>query len=798
MFKGDEMFTNKPEFRVKEVIQLSKLSSDVLNDLLSEANVYLTKRILTYVLAQQISIQIASDRDLLQLRGYASELEDYTLLQLLNFTDAQGIEVDTFDIKFRLWTVIFNNLRELSIRDSWIQKHLESNDPYFEYTQDLFANLDRFIDEPNDIDGQPFIIAKESLMRFSSKEEVEMLAESIGVHIPVVLDKESTVNFILRDLEDTNPDLKNELMKKSLKEIEAFAKENYVNTEFKLTKKELVNYILDNYDQLDEHIRNIEYQKHLEIPSLYKYQSDESAKDAFKPNKVFDQELKEMIATIITGENDDQESLTEEKSKVELDKVMSDIAQTYSPPKREEDEVLLKRIDELEKRLQEKNNYDPNMISLMNKINNLENQMNPATYSREDMLLRKLNELEGKISGIARDEAQVSEAKLIEQSLLTKISELEERLSFQKGDQYIQKVTSQPASVQEPVVEQKVSEPMYEIDADDDYEYEVDHFIPKAPVIRDLADEVSSEEAVKEPENDTPLVEVSRESETEKKLLEKLAQIEAKLEERDTEIETLKEKVELNKNLVAEKESEEVLNAKQAQEEAERKLEEQNKELNLLRFLSANPESNDTEERDELLELEKLDAYTDDEEVDALYAPEEDLSESLEEDATSFEETEEVIENEIAEGNEITVSASDDDSVNDILEKIGVVAPKKKDDSTEQDDVVEETLEELELNEDDESLDDIVKDIENMEFDDEVSNLEYEIEGFETADDEDEEPRSEFDEFIEEIHSRKDSDKVKLRRRHTFKPITVFWKSLAIWAGLVIIAGVILVVYNNL
>lgn len=737
------MFTNKPEFRVKEVIQLSKLSSEVLNNLLKEANVYLTKRILTYVLAQQISIQIASDRELVQLRGYASELEDYTLLQLLNFTDAQGIEIDTFDIKFRLWTVVFNNLRELSIRDSWIQKALADQEAHFEYTKDVFMKLTRFIDEPNDIDGQPFIIAKESLTRFSSKEEVEALAKSIGVPVPSVLDKEATVNFILRGLEDSNPDLKNELMKKTPKEIEEFAKENYVDTEFKYSKKELVNYILDNYDQLDEHIRNIEYQKHLEIPSLYKYQVDDAAKESFKPNKVFDQELKEMIATIITGETEENEAITEEKSKEELDQVMNEIAQTYTPPKREDDQILLRRIDDLERKLQEKNNYDPNMIALMNKINHMESQFSPNNSSREDMLLKKIEGLENKISRLARGEnPDLSEAKLVEQTLLNRISELEEKLSFQKGDEYIQKVTPQSVRVDVPETQS------FSVNADDDYEYDMDHFVPKQPVLEGL---IPAEE-LEEPEQ----------SDSEKALLDRLAEIEAKLEEKDSQIESLKEEVAQQQQEYANQESEAVINAKIAQEEAERKLAEQDKELQVLRFLSKKPTA-DVEGQDEI--AEELSESPEVEDVE-------------QEELIEVEAVEVVEESEELDSEEMQFELEED--VEDSIEE------------TEETDESEEIVEEDTASE--ETLEEIMDDIEKMEMDSEVDDMNVELE----EELEEEEPKSEFDKFIEEIHSSKDKNKIKVRRRHTLKPIQVFWKAAAVWVMLAAIGAIILLVYNNL
>ncbi len=726
------MFTNKPEFRVKEVIKLSKLSSDVLNDLLKESEVYLSKRILTYVLAQQISIQIASDRDLVHLRGYATELEDYTLLQLLNFTDAQGIEVDTFDIKFRLWTVVFNNLRELTIKDTTIKKALSDSEEKFEYAKDVFTKLSRFIDEANDLDGQPYIIAKESLTRFSSNEEVEALGISLGIDMPRNLDRESVVNFILRGLEDSSPDLKAELMKKSMDEIEEYARENFIADDLKMNKKEMVNYILDKYTPSEHHIRNIEYQKHLEIPSLYNYQvEDDMMEENLKPGQLFDDELKDMIATIVRGENHQLiEDITEDKSREELESVMNKIISTYEAPRRDSEEILLKKIDSLEQKLAERQSYDPNMIALMNKISNMETlYMQPqAPVNKEDLLLKKIEDIENKISMLARGEnPELTEAQKIEQTLLSKIAELEEKLSYQRTVKTEEEPVQQ---VVEPIEEQvqiqeRIEQPKFTVTASKDYEYDMDHFVPKPVVLLDEKQELPEEEVVEEP----VVEEVPKgPSETELMLLKKIEEIELRMSEKDDKIDELIQEVEMRK------------------QEA---------------LLKTVPVIEDTLVEDSVPE-QKDDVLETQEEV---LEPQEEIIESQDESVEdSQEDTEETL-------NELL-----DDS-------------EEETDSLTTDEQIENTFDDTE----EESLDEIMTDIEEMEQDSELDTVENDLDTEEASGE-----LSDFDKFIEEIHSTKDKDKVKVRRRHTVKFIQVFWKAAAIWVMLAAIGAIILMVYNNL
>lgn len=740
------MFTNKPEFRVKEVIQLSKLSSEVLNNLLADSEVYLSKRILTYVLAQQISIQIASDRDLVHLRGYAAELEDYTLLQLLNFTDSQGIEVDTFDIKFRLWTVVFNNLRELTIKDTAIQRALADTEERFEYAKDVFSKLTRFIDETNDIDGQPFIIAKESLSRFSTREEVEAFGLSIGVKLPQMRDKESTVNFIMKGLEDTNPELRDELMNMNMQDIEEYARVNFIADDLKMSKKEMINRILDSYSPEEHHIRNIEYQKHLEIPSLYNYQvEDDANEENLKPGQLFDEELKEMIAKIVHGEDHkQQDTITEEKSKEELDSIMSKIVRSYEPPRRENEEVLLKKIDDLEKRLAERQSYDPNMLAMMNKISHMETQLlQPKTSTdRDDLLLKKIEEIEKKIQMLARGEnPELTESQKIEQLLLTKLAELEEKISYMRvGD-----VKSAVEEVTQTVENSKVNDsveiqedPVFEVESDPDYEYDMDHFVPRPVVIPNEKEE--SEENDAQEEIQEVVEEPKGPSETELILLKRLEEIEQKLESRDNEIEELKREVESKKN-----------------------------EADQLRELESvhQKEVDELKETIHVMEEEKVQPFI---AVAPLEEAEEETIEETEVDKIE-ESTEDVSEDKTEENEE----AVEEESINqEVVEES------------------EETIEEADETE--ETLEEIMDDIAEMEEESTVEDIHTDLE----ADSVEEDEKSDFDKFIEEIHSSKDKNKIKVRRRHTVQFVQVFWKAAAIWVMLAAIGAIILMVYNSL
>ncbi len=735
------MYTNKPEFRVKDVIKLAQLSSTVLNDLLSESGVYLSNRILSYILAQQINIQIATDKELNVLRSFINELEDYTILQLLNFVEIQGIELDTFDIKFRLWTVVFNNIHDLQITDSAIQAKLKISDELFEYPKDIVYNLTRFVDEGNDLDGKPFIVAKESLNRFSTIEEVEAFGNSLGIEIPKRMDRESVVKYILRGLEDSNPALKEELMSKTMEEIEQYARENFISNDILLSKKEMVNFILNKHTPKDHHINDVEYEKHLEIPSLHGVQPE--PEDDTKAGPLFDDSLKEMIATIVRGENHKMvEDITEEKSREELEEVMNRILNTYEAPKRESEEILLKKIDSLEQKMAERNSYDPNMYALMNKISNMETELLPKkSPNRDDLILKKIEELDLKITRVARGEdPALSEAQNIEKTLLSKIADLEEKLSYQRTnyrEEYsiplrrpeVQLVEQQVAQV---TVKEVVEEPVEEIIEEtvvvktvpvalpvetdsDDYEYDLQGFVPRKPsplaqlieteAIEETVQEIEIEEIVEEPVKTGP-------SETELMLLQKLEEIERKLEEKDSQIETLIRD--------SQKKVEVVVEPVQIQVE-EPALEEESLEL------KENQVIEETVDKEELT-----------------IVPEETISTIVEEvKAETTEDSEE----------------SDEESDSD-------------------DESKEETIE------------DILNDIEEMSSDEEMAGVEEALEN--------PEDKSEFDKFIEEIHSNKDNEKIKVRRRHTVKPILVFWRAMAIWVMLLSIGAIILFVYNSL
>lgn len=735
------MYTTKPEFRVKDVIMLSKRSSEVLDNLLRESNIYLSRRILAYVLAQQISIQIASDRDLVHLRGYGTELEDYTVLQLLNFIDAQGIEVDTFDIKFRLWTVIFNNLQELTIKDSTIQEAIENSEEVYEYPGEVFVHLTRFIDESNDIDGQPFIIAKESLARFSEVDEIELIGKNLGVEVPTTMDKETLVNFVLRRLEDTNPDLKAELMNKTVDEIEEFARENFVSDDAKMSKKELVNFILDKYTPQDQHIREIEFEKFLEIPTLHTSQKEEETpNESFNAEAVFDDQLVGMIQEIVRGETQKPEvEITEEESKEELDSMMDKIASTYEPPKRESEDVLLKKIDELETRLAEKQSYDPSMIAFMNKIANMEQQLVQPSHVREDQLIKKMEELERKMILIMNGEdPTLSESQRMEKNLLAKIADLEEKLSFQQSpqsytpepevDDYMDEVYDiefpEPTVETEETVEEET--PEFEVEADEDYEYDLDQFKPRRIPVQDLETE---------PIEEVEEVVAPVQSETERLLMEKLEEIERKLQDKDQEIAALKEA-----SLEQERMHEEKLATAIATQKAGQ--------------ISVDPEVLEDQVEVEVPELEVVEPVV-------------------------SEPQEEVVESE--EADEEILDFTRDEEV--------------EEDSKE---VTEEVTEEevLEDGEAPETLEDIISDIEGMEENIELDEVHDDL----VADviDDENVSQSDFDKFIEEIHSTKDKDTVKSRRRHTVKAIVVFWKAAAIWAMLAAIGAIIIVVYNSL
>lgn len=754
------MFTNKPEFRVKDLIKLAKLSSETLNELLTESGAYLSKRIIAFILAQQINIQIASEKDHFPLRGFTTELEDYTILQLLNFAEIQGIELDTFDVKFRIWTVVLNNQRELSIKDSTIDRILAKKEELYEYPKDIVYNLTRFVDEGNDIDGKPFIIAKESLNRFSTDEEVEAFGNSLGLEIPKRMNRESMVNYILRGLEDSNPDLKAELMSKSMEEIEQYAKDNFVSNDILLSKKEMVNFILDKHTPKDHHISDVEYEKHLDIPSLHGYQGENDEDQRLGP--IFDDRLKEMIATIVRGENHRMiEDITEEKSKEELETVMNRIMKTYDAPRRDSEEILLQRIDGLEQKLAERQNYDPQMVALMNKIANMETELvePEPKETREDLLMNKLAELDRKITMVARgQDPELTEAQQVEKTLLSKIASLEEKLSYQRAPVYGERVPAYPDRTQEytakpvqqvaPIIEEiaelvetkKVEEPVFKVAPNDDYEYEIDRPSTKVhpldfPVKEETkTEEVNDQEAVTEEIAENV---ATGPSNTELLLIQKIEEIERKLSEKDDEIETLKKdsekRIQEVAALAAAKALEQVnlMQASQDAEVVEEVIEVPEIEPSL-KFVQSEPVEETQEENVELEEVQ-----TQEEQVEVIE-----------------ESTEEVIE-------------SSDDLVEDEV------------------DVTEEDNEE--------SIQDIINDIESMNAEEEVHNLAEDL-----AEVTEDAESSEFDKFIEEIHSNKDKDKVKVRRRHTVKPIIVFWKTIAIWIMLVSIGAVILFVYNNL
>ena len=718
------MYKEKPEFRVKDVIKLAQLSSSVLNDILSESGVYLSNRILAYILAQQINIQIATDKELSDLRGFINELEDYTILQLLNFAEIQGIELDTFDIKFRLWTVIFNNMHDLQITSNAVQAKLQLSDELFEYPKDIVFNLTRFVDEGNDLDGKPFIVAKESLNRFSTIEEVEAFGSSLGIEVPKKMDKESIVNYILRGLEDSNPALKEELMAKTMDEIEQYARENFISDDILLSKKEMVNFILNKHTPKDHHVNDVEYEKHLEIPSLHGVQPE--PEDDTKAGPLFDESLKHMIATIVRGENHKMiEDITEEKSKEELEEVMNRILNTYDAPKRESEEILLKKIDSLEQKMAEKSSYDTNMYALMNKIANMETDLLPKpSPNRDDLILKKIEELDNKISRVARGEdPDLSEAQNVQKTLLAKIADLEEKLSYQRNDyreEYSVPVRRPAVQLYEqPVatvlVKEPVNEPVVEVvnNESDDYEYDLQGFVPKKPsklaqFIETKANEETEQEAMQatEKEKNTEEPVKSGPSEIELLLLQKLEEIERKLEEKDTQIASLIEK---------------------SQKKEEIKVE-------------------PVQVKETLVQVEP-------------------------------DEKEEIIVE--------TEEAQDIDEIMTITEEV-----ETKEIITTQEDT-EESKEE--------SIEDILNDIEAMSTDEEISVIEEALENPDDSEESEEtEDKSEFDKFIEEIHSNKDNEKIKVRRRHTVKPILVFWRAMAIWVMLLSIGAIILFVYNSL
>ncbi|XMB85117.1 hypothetical protein RJG79_06745 [Mycoplasmatota bacterium WC44] len=387
------MRENKQEFKVRDIVKLSKLPSELITNLFDECSIYLSKRILCYVLAQQINIQISTDKELSALRGYVGELEDYTFTQLVNFTDSHNIIIDTVDFKFRIWTVIFNNLEELGITHDILKKYLNSTEYRFEYASEIFKNLVRFVDEHNDIDGQPFIIARESLARFSNREEIISFGKGLDIYVPQKMSKEIFLEFLLHKLGDDTMSLREELNEMTLLELEEYAYNNYVSADASLTNKDIINSILDDYSPENYSITNIDYINYLQIPSLSKGFSEEefSSIADLKPKKVLDESLKDIISTIRNGEaSEKNEVLSEEESKEELEEVMNSLISGYNrkpsqgipisekPEATIQESLMIKRIDDLERRL---NITEKNQVS-----------------SRESVLLRKIEELESRLS----------------------------------------------------------------------------------------------------------------------------------------------------------------------------------------------------------------------------------------------------------------------------------------------------------------------------------------------------------------------------------------------------------------
>jgi|GEM_PF-6139152 len=479
----------KNAFLVKDIVKLSKLPSVLINNLLDKHNIYLSRRILCYVLAQQISIQISNDVELVSLRGYVGELEDYTMLQLVNFTDIHNISIDTRDLKFRLWTVIFSNLNTLSISREEIDALLGSSAYRFEYAKDMFRILDRFVDEPNDIDGQPFIIARESLLRFSTKDEIIKFGETLGIDVPNKVSKDLFMEHIIQKLEDNSDELRNELESLNLQELEDYAEENFLGLDATLNIKDIINYISNEYNAPNVSIFKIEYINYLQIPALSVsfVEEDNRNIDELRPKNVLDESLRDMISEIIDGEDHKhKESISEEKSREELDQIINKLVSGYNVTARNKprDEIssnrereLLERMEKLERqaRYYEPRPYDntQNVMfqsellarfsqlerRLLSEKDSLQKEEKPNNDNKE--LLKKIEELESKLSKLS-EESKKEETSLEDTDFVRQLDDLEHRIgevsSREIDDEYIQSDT-------------------YYDDNQDDYIYEIEETV---------------------------------------------------------------------------------------------------------------------------------------------------------------------------------------------------------------------------------------------------------------------------------------------------------------------------------
>lgn len=432
------MKENERRFLIKDIIRLSKLPSILINNILKDNEIYLSKRILCYILAQQINIQISNDKELSNLRGYVGELEDYTLQQLINFTDIHSISIDPSDLKFRIWTVIFNNLEELNIYDEAIDNALKDVEYRFEYAKDMFLVLTQFIDDQNDIDGQPFIVARESLLRFSTREEILSLGKFLAIRVPKKMSKDMFIENIISKLEDDSTELKEELSGFTLPELEEYSEENFLAISAKLNVRDIIDYILNEYIAPSQIISKIEYINHLQIPSLNSgFIEDENRNiEDLKPKNVLDESLYEMISQIIRGEDySKNEEISEEHSKVELDKVINTILNGYNRQKPEQVENPVETDGP--QKVSEVNSARES--ELLDRISQLEKQMSEPIepkYTREDSgkdiqkeLLRKFEELEKKLMSDKETIEPKADIPLEDSMLIKKINELEEKLS---------------------------------------------------------------------------------------------------------------------------------------------------------------------------------------------------------------------------------------------------------------------------------------------------------------------------------------------------------------------------------
>ncbi|QVK20003.1 hypothetical protein KHQ82_06630 [Mycoplasmatota bacterium] len=473
------MKENERRFLIKDIIKLSKLPSVLINNVLKEKETFLSKRLLCYILAQQINIQVSNDKDLSSLRGYVGELEDYTLQQLINFADIHSISIDPSDLKFRIWTVIFNNLDELNIENELIEKYLNNTQYRFEYAKDIFLTLDQFIDEDNDIDGQPFIVARESLLRFSTREEIISLGKHLGIHVPKKLSKDSFIENIIQKLEDDSAELREELSELTLPELEEYADENFLGLNAKLSVKDIINYILNDYQSPTDKATTIEYINYLQIPSLNSgFIEDENRNiEDLRPKNVLDESLLDMISQIIRGEDySSNDDISEEKSKVELDKVIDKIVQGNVSNKKEDNEdfdVEDKTSDKISSREQE----------LMERLDRLENQLSKPIepkYKQENSnvilsneLLKKFDELEKKLFS-ERNSIEVKSDDLENKDdtiLLAKIDELEKKLSLLNDEPKIDESKNTDLLKRLNELENKISEVSNnEVDIEEEYD----------------------------------------------------------------------------------------------------------------------------------------------------------------------------------------------------------------------------------------------------------------------------------------------------------------------------------------